>query len=357
VIYQEQVLKALAEIGGLPVGRVHELRKVISQKLGEAQFNASSADWVDGAVRLHGIDRDVAYHMWGRLVTSASYSFNLPHCVSYSMLGFWCMWLKIHYPVAFYTAALRKAAEDHWPTLIKDAQRHGITVAGVDAAHSGINWEPHGEKRILAGWLQVPGVGPAKASAILDYRDDMSRLGGTLTLDTLPNVKGIGPSIMGKIKAMDPADPFGLERVTKLLRRVRVAVADGDLPLPLATHTSDDILDAKPGAQVVWYGLVRLKEYKDFIEDERARTGDDLDEIKARMQDPHLPTGCVMHCYDDGDEDVYVRIHRKIFPRFRRDLEAIRLDYSIICAIAKKSRNSFGASIYVDKLYFFDPQE
>lgn len=362
VIYQEQVLKALAEIGGLNAGRVHELRRIISQKLGEAQFNTSSQDWIDGAYRLHGIDRKLGAHMWGRLVTSASYSFNLPHCVSYSMLAFWCMWLKIHHPVAFYTAALRKASEDHWPVLIRDAQRHGVDVRGVDPAHSLHTWSIQnadfpGGGSVLAGWLQVPGIGPAKAESILAYRASLSELSpDPMRMEDLQNVKGIGPAIMTKVNGMDPADPFGLGRVGRLLRKVRAAIVDGDIPLPSPTHTSDEVLDAKPGARVVWVGLVKMIEYKDFIEDERARTGDDLDEIKARMKDPHLPTGCVLHCYDDTDEDVYVRIHRTKFPEFKRDLERIRPHHHLVLVKARKSRNSFGASIYVDQLYYFDPR-
>jgi hypothetical protein len=75
------------------------------------------------------------------------------------------------------------------------------------------------------------------------------------------------------------------------------------------------------------------------------------------MKDPHLPTGAVLHCYDDGDEDVYLRVHRSIYPRFKRDLEDIKVDHHLLVGIGKKSRNSFGASIYIDKLYHLDPPE
>src|SRR6185312_2277186 len=146
VIYQEQVLKALGDIGGLSVTRVHEIRRIISQKLGEAQFNTSAEDWIAGAERLHGIKRDLGKFMWGRLVTSATYSFNIAHCVSYSMLAFWCMWLKAHYPVEFYCAQLRQIGgknkddkENNERTLIKDAERHGIRVAGI-GPQSSLDW-------------------------------------------------------------------------------------------------------------------------------------------------------------------------------------------------------------------------
>lgn len=356
VIYQEQVLKALKDIGGLPVRRVGEIRRIISQKLGEAQFNESAKDFVAGAAKQGASEKD-AWHMWGRLVTSATYSFNIAHCISYGMLGFWCMWLKVHHPAAFYTAQLRKSDKEAWPRLIKDAERHGIEVRGVDPGTSGEDWTMLSESRISAGWLQLPGIGPSKYQAILAYRDGVKRASGNpewapapMTMEDLSNVKGIGPAMMAKIQAVQADDPFGLRHVERILNDARKAIASGELTLRRPTHTSDQILDAKSDSTVVFLGLVKLKEYKDWIEDERARTGDSPDDIRRRMRDPHLPTGCVLHCYDDGDEDVYVRVDRRIYPRFRRTLEGLRTEQDLILVVARKSRNSFGASIYVKQL-------
>lgn len=362
VIYQEQVLRALKEIGKIPVTRVGEIRRIISQKLGEAQFNESAGDFVKGAAE-HGISKEKAMYMWGRLVTSATYSFVYAHSAAYAIIGYWSMWLKQHYPFEFYAAALRKSDEDKWATLIKDAARHGVPVLGAHPGLSDRDWtvtEEDGKRVVRAGLLQLHGVGPSKAKAIEDWRSARTEQGddpAAITTGELIGVKGIGPAILAKIQAVDPEDPFGLHRVERILRRVRRAIDEGELPLSVPTHTSDEVLDAGPGARVVWVGLVRMKEFKDFIEDERARTGDDLDAIKARMKNPNLSTGCVLHCYDDGEEDVYVRVHRTLYPRFKRDLEDINPDEHVILVRGKKSRNSFGASIYVDQLYYFDSKE
>jgi DNA polymerase-3 subunit alpha len=354
VIYQEQVLQALSRIGGLSVGRVHEIRRIISQKLGEAQFNTSSEDWIQGAIDLHGIPRNVAEHMWGRLVTSASYSFNIAHCISYSMLGFWCMWLKQHYPAAFYAAQLQQISDDKWPRLIKDAQQHGIEVGWVDPGLSGITWTATDSKTVRAGWLQVQGVGEVLSARIADH---IQTVGGLPTLEHLADVKGVGPKIMETVRSVDTADPFGLRRVERALASVRDGIYTGELPLRPATHTSDEILDAKPDSTVVWTGFVKLKEYKDFVEDERARTGDDLATIKKRMRDPQLTTSCVLHGYDDGDEDVYVRVTRQLYPRLKGMLEKLQVGKHVIHVVARKSKNSFGASLYVKQMWVIDPDE
>lgn len=361
VIYQEQVLKILAEFGGLPVAKVHDIRRIISQKLGEAQFNSSSQAFVEGAQTLHGVSKEVAMKAWGTCVTSATYAFVYAHSASYALIGWWSMWLKIHHPAAFYTAQLIKTEKDGWARLIKDANQHDITILGVTPGLSKRTWSilPKGSdfekqpRRIVAGWEQVDGVGQVLAERIEQYEEEK----GLESLEDLSGVRGIGPKILEKIQGIDQSDPFGLSRIREVMESVRKSIRTGELPLKTPTHISDEILDAPQDSTVAFLGLVKLKEYKDAIEDERARTGDDLNVIMARLRDPHLATGCVLHCYDDADEDVYVRVDRRVYPKFKRMLESIETDHHVILAIARKSRNSFGASIYVKELYVIDPED
>lgn len=360
IIYQEQVLRILADIGGLPVRRVHEIRKIISQKLGEAQFNASAEDFVKGAARLHGIKRKEAETIWGRLVTSATYSFNIAHCVSYSMLGFWCMWLKVHYPAAFYTAQLRKTEEDKWPRLIRDAEAHGVTVRGVTPGLSGGTWRiAEDGSTVVAGWLQLKGVGPATAAKIIAYDDAQHVAGrpGIECAEDLLNISGIGPKTLEKFRdQMDTHDPFGLRRITEALDAVRASIRSKELPLRNPTHRSNEIIDVPGGSTVIWIGQAKLKEYKDYIEDERARSGKSLDEIRKTMKRPDLPTSCVIHCFDDEEEDVYVRVTRFDYPKFKAGLQRIRTRHDVVYVVARKSNGGFGASLYVKDLVVIDPE-
>jgi DNA polymerase-3 subunit alpha len=108
--------------------RVHAIRQIISQKLGEAQFESMYQEFEDHACQEHGCTPAQARKIWRFMATSATYSFNIAHCISYSMLAFWQMYLKVYHPTAFYAAQLRKLpngqdakAEQKRIRLLKDA--------------------------------------------------------------------------------------------------------------------------------------------------------------------------------------------------------------------------------------------
>lgn len=360
IIYQEQILHALAEFGGLSVKRVHEIRRIISQKLGEAQFNTSARDFALNAVKLHGVTEDLAMEVWGRVVTSASYAFVYSHSLSYTIIGYWCQWLKQHFPSAFYAAQLHKVDKAKWPRLIRDAESHGIRVRGVTPGVSDRSWRAvsndivRGEPftGIVAGWTQINGVGDSLADRILSYDGTLERT------EDLLRVKGVGPAVLEKMRPMiEGDDPFGLMAVQIALDSVRGAIINRDIPLKVPTHRSDDILDAAGDDIVCWVGMVKLKEYKDVFEDERARTGDSPEDIRKRIKRPDLPTSCVLHSYDDGGEDVYVRVTRYDYPRFKQGLAALKENEDVIHVIARKSKGGFGASLYVKHLVVIDPTD
>ena len=356
VIYQEQVLSALSLIGGLDVKRVHEIRRIISAKLGEAQFNTHFSGFAEGAKRLHGMPEETAMKIWSRLVTSAQYSFNVAHAVSYARVAQWCMWLKVHHPVAFYTAQLRKTEPDRWPRLIRDAEAHGIGVKGVDRSRSGLTWTPDvAGKRVHAGWSQLKGVGYKTAQRIVDHLAEHGEDAFTSWGD-LTGVKGIGEKTLAKFGSAMTDDPFGIHRTELALGAVRASIKSGTIRAPLPTMRGEQVQDAVGGKRLVWMGIVKKKEFKDFIEDTRARTGKDVEQIRAEIDRPHLSKACVLQCYDDTDQDVYVRFSRFDYPKFAKVIDAIREDRDVLVIRAIRTKG-FGASLYVKNLYVIDPED
>lgn len=354
IIYQEQILHALADFGGLSVKRVHEIRRIISKKLGEAAFNTSARDFAANAGRLHGVSEKLAMEVWGRVVTSASYAFVYSHSLAYTVIGYWCMWLKVHHPAAFYTAQLQKIDEKKWPRLIRDAEAHGITIKGVELGKSGETWTMIDRKTVAAGYLQLKGVGAVMAGKILAAQEE----GKLRVADDLLAVNGVGPKTLDKFRAqIESDDPFGLLKVQISLDAVRGAIDSGEIPIPKPSVNSEGLLDVQGGARVNWMGFVKLKEYKDIIEDERSKTGDDLETIRARLKDPDLATSVVLHCYDDGGEEVYVFVKRWRYPEFAEAVERIRLDEDVVYFFGTRTGAVFGASMHVTEMIIIDPSD
>jgi len=351
IIYQEQVLSLIRELGGFPMSKVHAIRQIISQKLGEAQFEAMYSQFESGCKEIHGIDAKLARRIWRFMATSATYSFNIAHCISYSMLAFWQQWLKQHHPTAFFAAQLRKTPDEYKRNrLIKDAERHGVHVRAPDVLESDENWSPASDGSVVAGFLQIPGVGKVTAGAIVDYLDNTNWHGVEPIWSDLQAVRGIGAKTVLKMQsfALDP-DPFNVGRVGRIMELLRHDLRpDNPQYLMTPTHTSDT-LPREGDHDVIWAGLPYTIEYKDYVEDERARSGREVDEILASMRDPDLLKSCVVKCNDDGDEEVYCRFNRWTFPRFQAAIEDIKIGRDAVIVKGRK-REGFGTSIYVQDL-------
>lgn len=379
IIYQEQILKIVREVGGFDWGHSIEIRRIISKKLGQAAFQVSMGSFVNGAKQLHGIESDLAERIWKRLVTSGTYSFVNAHSVAYSMLAWWCAYLKTHHPAEFYAASLSKAAhEDSAFRLMKDAQKHGIRVSPPHVSQSTSRWTPiaidyDGKPTVLAGWETIPGLGAKIAEKIDAWREENGEFSTWHDLEAIP---GIGPK---KVQAWDAFstshDPFGLTHAATVLNKVRGVIEAGEIAVPRPNVTGNEMavmdkydkqlgLDKrgtrksafdKSLSTVVYMGIVKSREYQNAAENDRSRTGDELEDILKRMKRPELQDYCVLRCYDDGDEEVYIRTTRYTFPRFRKILESVAVGRDIVVVRGRKSPG-FGTSVFADEIYVIDPE-
>lgn len=354
IIYQEQILQVLKEIGGLPWTHINQIRNIISHKEGAAAFDkVGRLDFIQGAYDQHGISEKNAVHIFNRLVTAGQYAFNCAHCVSYSMLGYWQMYLKVYHPYAFYAGNLIKFDKNEY-ALLRDALNHGIKILGPDLDESQATWIASADG-IRGGFEQIQGIGKTTGPLIVRDRDTNGPFAGW---DDLQRIQGIGPKTANKIKEVaESDDPFGIHRIDNVLDRVRRAINEGELGIvPEPTHKGAEIPTDANLNRVVYVGIPIKRNPQDVIEDERARTGDPLEEIIARMKDPHLSKKMVITCMDDSDTNVYVRFWRQSFPKFERAAWSINLDHDVIIVQGVK-RGGFGTGIHVKKIWVVDPDE
>ena len=381
IIFQEQIIAIVRQIGGFDWTDANSVRRIIAKKLGEAAFNVNFKQFAEGADRIHGIDGDLAMRIWKRLVTAGTYAFNIAHSVSYSLLAWWCMWLKVYYPVEFYTASLIKAdSDDVVRRLLTDARRHGVRYSPPDPLGSGVTWDIREDadgRYIQAGFMQIPGIGFATATEIVSTRaSDPFRYDRWLedNWPVLLDVKGIGPVTLKKIiRWADRDDPFRVDLAAETIAEIRRMVEEGELPgVPMPTHDSASLQEVSwisgaehnrshgarsgRGRRVVWAGLIVQRDYKDLIEDQRARTGEEVEEIRRRIKDPRFVKFCTLRCRDTGDDDVYLRINRYKFPKLRVQVDEIVPGRDAVVAIGRETLG-FGAAIQVDQLWVISPED
>lgn len=362
IIYQEQILRTVREIGGFDWTNANEIRRIIAKKIGEAAFNVSQGNFIDGAARLHGIKEDTAKRIWARIVTSGTYAFVYAHAVSYSLLGLWCAWLKAHYPVEFYAASLSKTNDDETRyKLMRDAEAHDIVVRPPHLAFSKRSWTAQGDL-LLAGWREVPGIGEKMSERIEEYTDAYQ----PTEWSDLGNIPGVGPKTIEKIQDFSSQqDPFGLHKTERTLAKIRRWLPGQDVPMP--THNGVEISeiyipDKQPGQkwiegpEVTYLGIVRERAMQDYAENERSRSGREMKDILSDMYRPDLQKYCSLRCYDETDEEVYLRINRFSFPKLKRKVERLRPGYSVVLCVGNRI-GGFGTPVAVKRLYIIDPED
>lgn len=174
LVYQEQFMQISKEWCGFTGGQADTLRKAVGKKKIDLMRKVK-VDFVEGAMKTSGAQREVAEKFWEQLEEFANYCFNKSHAACYGLIAYWTAYLKAHYPDAF-MAALMTSDEDDIERLaieISECQHMGMTVLPPDINESYVEFAVvKGEKKIRFGMAAVKGVGVGAVEAILQARED-----------------------------------------------------------------------------------------------------------------------------------------------------------------------------------------
>lgn len=195
VLYQEQVMQAGREIGDMSWERVTKLRKAVQYFGGAKGMNEFRDEFMAGA-RAKGIPDDVATRFWDDLLTYGSYAFNRSHAVAYSMISYWCCYLKAHHPQEYAAGMLNhEQNESRQRAMLKELEAEGITYRPVDPETSGMKWQV--TKNGLVGPITaVKGLGTRTAQEYVQARDagrDLPKRALTLLANPLTAVDSLSP--------------------------------------------------------------------------------------------------------------------------------------------------------------------
>ncbi|NDB81303.1 MAG: DNA polymerase III subunit alpha [Alphaproteobacteria bacterium] len=127
IIYQEQVMQACVHLGGMSWSEADKVRKIIGKKKDAKEFDVFRDKFVEGASQY--ISKKAAESLWHDFEAHAGYSFNRSHAVAYSMLSYYCAWLKHYFPLDYIFGLLKNEKDKDTRTeYLLEAKRLGIRI-------------------------------------------------------------------------------------------------------------------------------------------------------------------------------------------------------------------------------------
>ena len=182
LVYQEQVMQIVRDLGGYSYGRSDLVRRAMSKKkmdvmLEEKEYfiNGKTAD--DGTIEImgcvrNGVPKEAAEEIFNQMVSFAEYAFNKSHAAAYAVVAYETGYLKAHYPVEFMAALLTSVMGDASSTAkyIRNCTEMGIEVLPPDVNQSSKKFSVV-DGKIRFGLMGVKNVGEGPIDAIIEARE------------------------------------------------------------------------------------------------------------------------------------------------------------------------------------------
>lgn len=183
MVYQEQVMQIVREIGGFSLGRSDLVRRAMGKKKMKemekerqvfifGQTDSAGNVLVPGAIR-NGISETDANKIFDQMIDFANYAFNKSHSAAYAALAYQTAWLKVHHPVEFMAAQISSIMNSSGSVslYIRECRRLGIQVLPPDINESEAKFIVKGDK-IRFGLAAVKNVGSAVIDNIVQSRKE-----------------------------------------------------------------------------------------------------------------------------------------------------------------------------------------
>ncbi|MBQ4649947.1 MAG: DNA polymerase III subunit alpha [Firmicutes bacterium] len=183
LVYQEQVMQIVRDLGGYSYGRSDLVRRAMSKKkmdvmLEEKQYFIHGKDDENGNIEImgcvrNGISEHAAEVIFEDMISFAQYAFNKSHAAAYAVVAYETGWLKAYYPVEFMAALMTSVMGDakQIARYIRNCADMGIKVLPPCVAASQKKFSVERGK-IRFGLLGIKNVGEGAIDAIIASRKE-----------------------------------------------------------------------------------------------------------------------------------------------------------------------------------------
>ena len=186
LVYQEQVMQIVRDLGGYSYGRSDLVRRAMGKKkmdvmLQEKEYFINGKLDDDGNVEIAGCIRNgvpeiTAEEIFNQMVSFAEYAFNKSHAAAYAVVAYETGYLKAHYTVEFMAALMTSVMgdSDSIAKYMRNCTEMGIEVLPPDINESQKKFSVV-DGKIRFGLLGVKNVGEGAIDAIIEARQTKGR--------------------------------------------------------------------------------------------------------------------------------------------------------------------------------------
>ncbi len=182
LVYQEQVMQIVRDLGGYTYGRSDLVRRAMSKKKMEV-MEEERANFVygktgeDGSVEVpgcvrNGISAEAANQIFDDMVKFAEYAFNKSHAAAYAILAYQTAWLKTYYPREFMAALMTSVMGEpkNIAKYMRNCNELGITVLPPDINKSSKKFTVV-DNQIRFAMLAIKNTGSSVIDEVLRARE------------------------------------------------------------------------------------------------------------------------------------------------------------------------------------------
>lgn len=136
IVYQEQIMQILSQIGGFSFAESDNIRRAMSKKKKEV-IEEFQTKFIDGAIQ-KGYEKELAEKIYELILKFANYGFNKAHSVSYALIGYQMAYLKVNYPIYYIANLLNMSinSADKTKEYITEAKKRNYTILHPDINRS-----------------------------------------------------------------------------------------------------------------------------------------------------------------------------------------------------------------------------
>ncbi|HHW32295.1 MAG TPA: DNA polymerase III subunit alpha [Clostridiaceae bacterium] len=181
MVYQEQVMQIVRELGGYSLGRSDLVRRAMAKKKMDVMkqerhnfiygIKDEKGNYIVCGALNKGLSEEKANKIFDEMLDFASYAFNKSHAAAYAVIAYQTAWLKYYYPVEFMAALLNSflGSSDKVSHYVHECKAMNIEVLPPDINESLTKFTVVNGK-IRFGLAAIKNVGENAIKEIIDER-------------------------------------------------------------------------------------------------------------------------------------------------------------------------------------------